>query len=172
MTEMQLVPMLVLHSLVPRPPPFFVLQFVWHSKADKIVNNFHGQNWFQFHGQIPIFLWSKTLIFLVKTDFLMFRPTNFLVRSQNIVVTNFLVTKFLSQSPFHSNAKISCSTLFHSNFMLNSVPFQQHFMVSHDCTVSGQSRSTCTHVSHAFLHNFGVECSLGTVTILHQRCRI
>ena len=73
----------------------------------------------------------KTLIFLVKIDFLMFRPTNFLVRSQNIVVT-----KFLSQSPFHSNAKISCSTLFHSNFMLNSVPFQQHFMVSHDCIVN------------------------------------
>ena len=104
---------------------------LWHSKADKIVNNFHGQNQFQFHGQIPIFFMVKTLIFVVKTDFLMFRPTNFLVRSQNI-----LVTKFLGQSPFHSNAKISCSTLFHSNFMLNSVPFQQNFMVSHDFIVS------------------------------------
>ena len=49
----------------------------------------------------------------------MFRPTNFL---------DHLVTKFLGQSPFHSNAKISCSALFHSNFMLNSVPFQKQTM--------------------------------------------
>jgi len=40
---------------------------LWHSKADKIVNNFHGQNRFQFHGQTPIFM-VKTLIFVVKTD--------------------------------------------------------------------------------------------------------
>ena len=38
---------------------------VWHSKADKIVNNFHGQNLFQFRG--------KTLIFMVKHIFL--RPS-------------------------------------------------------------------------------------------------
>ena len=93
---------------------------IWHSKADKIVNNFHGQNRFQFHGQTPIFM-IKTLIFVVKTDFLMFRPTNFIVRSRNI-----LIAKFLGQSPFHFNAKISYSTLFHSNFVLNSVPFQQY----------------------------------------------
>ena len=105
---------------------------VWHSKADKIVN-FYGQNRFQFHGQRPIFM-VKTLIFVVKTDFLMVRPTNFLVRSRNI-----LVAKFLGQSPFHSNAKISCSTLFYSNFMFNSVPFQQHFMVSHAIFGFGRS---------------------------------
>ena len=69
---------------------------VWQSKADKIVNNFHGQDWFQFHGQRPIFM-VKTLIFVVKTYFLMFRPTNFIVRSRNI-----LVAKFLGQSPLSS----------------------------------------------------------------------
>ena len=129
---------------------------VWHSKADKIVNNFYGQNRFQFHGQRPIFM-VKTLISVVKTDFLMVRPTNFLVRSRNI-----LVAKFLGQSPFHSNAKISCSTLFHSNFMFNSVPFQQHFMVSHDFMVSDSLDLPAPEVSHALF-----ERSLGTVTILH-----
>ena len=94
-----------------------------------------------------LFFMVKTLIFVVKTDFLMFRSTNFLVRSQNI-----LVTKFLGQSPFHSNAKISYSTLFHSNFMLNSVPFQQHFMVSDSLDLPAPD------VSHAFLLNFGVVC--------------
>ena len=55
------------------------LEAVWHSKADKMVNNFYGQNWFQFHGQIPIFM-INTFIFVFKTDFVMFRPTNFFCR--------------------------------------------------------------------------------------------
>ena len=113
-----------------------------------------GQNCQQFSWSKPVpiswsntyFLWSKLSFLLSKLIFLMFRPTNFLVRSQNI-----LVIKFLGQSPFHSNAKISCSTLFHSNFMLNSVPFQQHFMVSHDFMVSDNLDLPAPDVSHAFL---------------------
>ena len=93
-----------------------------------------------------LFFMVKTLIFVVKTDFLMFRPTNFIVRSRNI-----LVAKILGQSPLHSNAKISCSTLFHSNFVLNSVPFQQYFMVSHDFMVSDSLNLPAPEVNHAFL---------------------
>ena len=54
---------------------------VRHSQADKVVNNFHGQNPFQFYGQ--------TLIFTAKTDV--------------------FVLRFLGLSPFHPNDKISCS---------------------------------------------------------------
>ena len=83
-----------------------------------------------------IFLWSKTLIFVVKTDFLMFRPTNFLVRSQNILVTKYLGHKISWSQNFlvnlHSipmpkfNAQpysipILCSTPFHSNSISWSV---------------------------------------------------
>ena len=54
---------------------------VRHSQADKVDNNFHGQNPFQFYGQ--------TLIFTAKTDV--------------------FVLRFLGLSPFHPNDKISCS---------------------------------------------------------------
>ena len=118
--------------------------WVWHSKVDKIVNNFHGQNRFQFHSQTPIFI----LIFVVKTDFLMFRPTNFLDHKISWS-QNFLINLHSIPMP-----KISCPTLFHSIFMLNSVPFQQHFMVSHDFMVSDSldlPHVPAPEVSHAFV---------------------
>ena len=59
-------------------------------------------------------------------------------------------------STLHSNAKISCSTLFHSTFVLNSVPFQQYFMVSHDFMVSDSLDLPAPEVSHAFLLTFGI----------------
>ena len=117
---------------------------LWHSKADKIVNNFHGQNRFQFHGQIPIY--GQNSHFCCQNWFFNVQTYKFSCQ----------ITKYLGQSPFHSNAKISCSTLFHSNFMLNSVPFQQHFMVSHDFMVSDSLDLPAPDVSHAFLLNFGV----------------
>ena len=128
-----------------------------------------GQNCQQFSLSKPVpiswsnnyFLWSK-LIFVVKIDFLMFRPANFLVKSRNI-----LVTKFLGQSLFHSNAKISCSTLFHSNFMLNSVPFQQHFMVTISWSVTVSIYLHPMSATPSYLTSVSFECSLGTVTILH-----
>ena len=123
-------------SLVPKP-------IIWHSKADKIVNNFHGQNRFQFHGQTPIFM-IKTLIFVVKTDFLMFRPTNFLDHeiswSQNFLVNlhSIPMPKFHAQ-PY--SISILCSTLFHSN------------SVSWSVTISW---SVTAPTYHALLLTFGV----------------
>ena len=97
---------------------------LWHSKADKIVNNFHGQNRFQFMVK-DLFFMVKTLIFVVKTDCLMFRPTNFLVRSQNILAQNFLVNLHSIPMPkFHAqpySIPILCSTQFHSNSISWSV---------------------------------------------------
>ena len=57
---------------------------VWHSKADKIVDNFHDQKPFQFQGQ--------TLIFMVKTG-IFYVP---------------ILQKFLGRSPFHLDDKILC----------------------------------------------------------------
>ena len=139
---------------------------IWHSKTDKIVNNFHGQNRFQFHGQIHmkyLFFMVKTLIFVVKTDFLMFRPTNFLVRSQNILVTKFLGHK-ISWSisiPFQFYAQLhSIPTAFHGQSRFHG----QDISVSIYLHPMSATPSCLTSVSF--------ECSLGTVTILYQRCRI
>ena len=52
-------------------------------------------------------------------------------------------------------------------FMFNSVPFQQHFMVSHDFMVSDSLDLPAPEVSHALF-----ERSLGTVTVLHRRCKL
>ena len=85
-----------------------------------------------------IFLWSKTLIFVVKTDFLMFRPTNFLVRSQNILVTKFLGHKI----SWSISIPFQCQ-----NFMLNPIPFQFYAQLRSIPTAfhgQWQSRSTCT----------------------------
>ena len=58
-----------------------VSKLLWHSEADKIVNNFHAQNFMVKHT----FLWSK-LIFLCSD-----------------------LANFLGQSPVHPDDKISCS---------------------------------------------------------------
>ena len=71
-----------------------------------------------------VYLWSK-LSFLLSSWFFHVQTYKF-SWSQNILVTNFLVNLHSIPMPFHSN------------FMLNSVPFQQHFMVQ------WQSRPTCT----------------------------
>ena len=104
-----------------------------------------------------LFFMVKTLIFVVKTDFLMFRPTNFLVRSQNILVNlhSIPMPKFHAQ-PY--SIPILCSTPFHSNSISWSVT------VSIYLHPKSATPSCLTSVSF--------ECSLGTVTILHQRCRI
>ena len=115
-----------------------------------------------------IFLWSKTLIFVVKTDFLMFRPTNFLVRSRNILVTKFLGHK-ISWSisiPFQCqnvNAQpysipILCSTPFHSNSISWSVTVSIYLHPK-------SATPSC-------LPSVSFERSLGTVAVLHRRCRI
>ena len=77
-----------------------------------------------------LFLWSK-LSFLLSRLIFHVQAYKF-SWSRNILVTNFLVNLHSIPTPFHSN------------FMLNSVPFQQHFMVSHDFVVQWQSRPTCT----------------------------
>ena len=51
--------------------------------------------------------------------------------------------------------------------MFNSIPFQQHFMVSHDFMVSDSLDLPAPEVSHALF-----ERSLGTVTVLHRRCKL
>ena len=114
-----------------------------------------GQNCQQFSWAKPVpiswlntYFYGQNSHFCCQNWFLNVQTYKF-SRSRNI-----LVTKFLGQSPFHSNAKFSCSTLFHSNFMLNSVPFQQHFMVSHDFMVSDSL--DLPEVSHAFLLTFGI----------------
>ena len=128
-------------------------------QADKIVNNFHGQNRFQFHCQTPIFM-VKTLVFVVKTDFSCSGLQIFLI-------TKYLGHKFLGQSPFHSNA-----IPFQFYAQLRSIPTAFH----------GQSRfrgavtvSTYLHPKSATpscLPSVSFERSLGTVTVLHRRCRI
>ena len=40
--------------------------------------------------------------------------------------------------------------------MLNPIPFQQHFMVSHKCMVSDSPDLPALEVSHAILLTFGV----------------
>ena len=81
---------MVKHSLLWSKLPFFVLRLwsqnylvslVWHSKADKIVNNFHGPNWLQLHGQ--------TLIFMIKTDIFVLRSwsQDFLISLHSIPMT-------------------------------------------------------------------------------------
>ena len=115
---------------------------LWHSKADKIVNNFHGQNQFQFHGQ--------NSHFVVKTNFLMVRPTNFVDHkiswSQNFLVNlhSIPMPKFYVQ-PY--SIPILCSTPFHSNSI---------FMVSHDFMVSDSLDLPAPEVSHAFLLTISV----------------
>ena len=60
-----------------------------HSKADKIVNNFHGQNRFHFHDQPLIFI-IKTPIFVVQNFFLMLRSYKFYLGEKNFLVSPIL----------------------------------------------------------------------------------
>ena len=110
--------------------------YLWHSKADKIVNNFHGQSRFQFHGQTPIFM-VKTLIFVVKT-------------CSDLQI--FLITKYLGHKISWSiSIPFQCQ-----NFMLSPIPFQFYAQFrSIPTAFHGQSRIhdqwQCTRISHAFL---------------------
>ena len=143
---------------------------LWHSKADKIVNNFHGQNRFQFHGQIPIF-YGQNSHFCCQNWFF-----------------NVQTYKFSRQIIKYLGHKISWSISIPfqcQNFMLNPIPFQFYAQLrSIPTAFHGQSRfheSWAVTVS-IYLHpmsatpscltSVSFECSLGTVTILHQWCRI
>ena len=109
-----------------------------HMMVDMAFQSGQNCQQFSFHGQTSIFM-VKTFIFVVNTDFLMFRPE---------------ISWSLGQSPFHSNAKISYSTLSNSNFMLNSVPFSHDFMVSDSLDLPAPE------VSHALLLTIGVSLSV------------
>ena len=104
-----------------------------HSKADKIVNNFHGQNRFHFHDQPLIFI-IKTPIFVVKIFFWCWDLTNFFLVKKKFLVSPILswgqdfyfqphskiydhstFHSFMINPPFHSIGKISLSNPFHSN---------------------------------------------------------
>ena len=130
------------------------MRLLWHSKADKIVNNFHGQNWFQFHGQMPFFM-VKTLIFVVNT--LMFSPTNF-----SCQITKYLGHKNLHSIPMPKFHAQPYSIPIYAQLRSNSISWS--VTVSIYLHPMSATPSCLTSVSF--------ECSLGTVTILHQRCRI
>ena len=74
-----------------------------HSKADKIVNNFHGQNRFHFHDQPLIFI-IKTPIFVVKNFFLMLRSYKFFLGEKKILGQSHSVmrTRFLFSASFQN----------------------------------------------------------------------
>ena len=115
---------------------------------------------------VPI-SWSNTYCygqnshFCCQTDFLMFRPTNFLDHkiswSQNFLVNlhSIPMPKFHAQ-PY--SIPLLCSTPFHSNSISWSVTVSTYLYL--------KSATPCCLPSVSF------ERSLGKVTILHRRCRI
>ena len=91
-----------------------------HSKVDKIVNNFHGQNQFHFHDQSLIFI-IKTPIFVVQKNVLMLRSYKFflgeLLSLHSVMRTRFLFqphSKIYDQSLFRSKSKVYGQPTFHS----------------------------------------------------------
>ena len=105
-----------------------------------------GQNCQQFSWSklVPI-SWSNAFFFYGQNSHFCCQYIN--VQSYKFFLSDHKIS-WSQKSPFHSNAKISCSTLFHSN--LCSTPFQQHFMFSDSLDLPAPD------VSHAFLLNFGV----------------
>ena len=116
-------------------------QGLWHSKADKIANNFHGQNWFHFHDQ--------KLIFIIKTHICCCQKILdveilqiFFVKKNSWSVSilswgqNFYFqphSKIWSiPIPFQKQSLWSTPVPFHrQNFIVKPIPFQwQNFMVS------------------------------------------
>ena len=91
-------------------------QGLWHSKVDKIVNNFHGQNQFHFHDQTHNFYDQYSDLccqFFSMFIFLIWDLTNFL--GQNSWSVSILSwgqdfffqphSKIYDQSPFHYKSK-------------------------------------------------------------------
>ena len=108
-----------------------------------------GQNCQQFSWSKPVPISrSKTYFYGQNSHFCYVQTYKF-----SCQITKYLGRKFLGQSPLHSNAKISCSTLFHSNFVLNSVPFQQHFMLN---PIPFQFCAQLRSIPTVFLLTFGI----------------
>ena len=82
---------------------------IWHSKVEKIVNNFHGQTCSNLMVK-HTFLWAK-LIFLVLRSCKFSWSVSIPFQWQNLMLKIYFIpmTKFDAQNQFHSNDKISCS---------------------------------------------------------------
>ena len=137
------------------------VSWVWHSKADKIVNNFHGQNPFQFHCPNPFQFHCPTLIFMVRTDIFCAQ----ILQSFLVSLHSIPMTRFHAQNLLYSNDKISCykgipfqrakfhaQNLFHSNGKIlcsSPIPFQQKKLYSRPATPSCLAavffESSCSH---------------------------
>ena len=115
-------------------------QGLWHSKVDKIVNNFHGQNQFHFHDQTHNFYDQYSDLccqFFSMFIFLIWDLTNFLGQnSWSVSILSWgqdfffsLIPKFMINP--HSITKANFMVSFHRQNFVKPVPFQwQKFIVS------------------------------------------
>ena len=138
---------------------------IWHSKADKIVNNICGQNPFQFHGQTR-HSYGQNWYFCAQ-----------ILQIFLISLHSISMTKFHAQNLFQSNDKFHAQNLFQSNDKIpysKPNPFRWQTAQPHSIPAA----LPILKASHAFRLTCGVfrqfEPSLGTgrtatKAILHRR---